>query len=148
MKLILPKDRSSLTEKQDKKYQSLNNLINSLNEKELTTDFISISNSELEALNEIQDSDQHLLKLTTKTYAKIYNRAVTKLKYTTKSYYMTLWMSLGMAVFGIPFGMIFSMSLDNFAFLGLGLPIGMSIGLAIGAGLDKKAETEGRQLVV
>jgi hypothetical protein len=36
--------------------------------------------------------------------------------------------------------------LDNYAFIGIGLPIGMSIGMAIGAGKDNQAKKEGRQL--
>ncbi|MDQ1162310.1 hypothetical protein QE422_002678 [Chryseobacterium sp. SORGH_AS 447] len=33
-------------------------------------------------------------------------------------------------------------------FIGIGLPIGMSIGIAVGTLMDKKAQTEGRQLDV
>lgn len=65
-----------------------------------------------------------------------------------KNYYMTLCMSLGMLFFGLPFGFIFSITLDNFAFIGIGLPIGLSIGLAIGMTMDEKAKKEGRQLNV
>ena len=49
-------------------------------------------------------------------------------------------------IFGIPIGAAFGLSLNNMAFLGIGLPIGMSIGLAMGARMDNKAKEEGRQL--
>ena len=65
---------------------------------------------------------------------------------TTKNYYQTQWMVLGMIIFGLPFGLMYSLALDNFAFFGIGLPIGMPIGLALGAAKDKKAKEEGLQL--
>jgi ABC-type phosphate/phosphonate transport system permease subunit len=61
----------------------------------------------------------------------------------TPKYYQTLWMVLGMTMFGIPFGTIFSTILGNFAFSGIGLAFGLPIGLAIGIAKDKKAEEEG-----
>ncbi len=148
MKLKNLKERSALTEKQVKNYQELQNLINALNEKELTDEFVIKSNEEIDVLNQKNDADKDFLKQTLKTQAKIYNRAVTKLKYTKKSYYTTLWMSLGLAAFGIPFGTVFGIAVDNMGLLGLGLPFGIAIGLAIGSMLDKKAEQEGRQLVI
>lgn len=57
----------------------------------------------------------------------------------TPKYYQTLWMILGMTIFGVPFGMIFSLAIDNMAFLGLGFGFGMPIGMAIGIAKDKKA---------
>lgn len=57
-------------------------------------------------------------------------------------------MTLGMTIFGLPFGLMFAMSLDNMAFLGIGLPMGMPIGMAIGAAKDKKAKDEGKVLEV
>lgn len=61
----------------------------------------------------------------------------------TPKYYQTLWMVLGMTIFGIPFGLIFSTILGNFAFSGIGLAFGMPIGLTVGITKDKKAEEEG-----
>lgn len=66
---------------------------------------------------------------------------------TTPGYYQTLWMSLGMLVFGIPMGLVFSGALGNYAFLGIGIPIGLSIGIAVGAGKDKKAKEAGKQIL-
>jgi len=61
-------------------------------------------------------------------------------------YYQSQWMAIGMAVFGIPFGIVFSMSLNNMAFIGIGLPMGLPIGIAIGQQKDKKAAAEGKVL--
>ncbi len=61
----------------------------------------------------------------------------------TPKYYQTLWMILGMTIFGVPFGMIFSFAIDNMAFLGLGFGFGMPIGMAIGMAKDKKALEDG-----
>ncbi|WP_421765207.1 hypothetical protein [Ekhidna sp.] len=144
MKLNLPKERHALTAKEHKKYQSLTNLIVALNEKDLTEEFISQGNAEIAALDKIDDSNPSLSKAIKKTQTKIYNRAVSKLKYVSKGYYTALWMSLGMTMFGIPFGTVFGIVLDSMAFLSVGLPIGLGIGLAIGASMDKKAESEGR----
>ncbi len=61
-------------------------------------------------------------------------------------YYQNQWMAIGMTAFGLPFGLMFALTLDNMAFLGIGLPIGMSLGIAIGAEKDKKAKAQGLQL--
>jgi hypothetical protein len=55
-------------------------------------------------------------------------------------------MALGIAVYGVPLGLAFGVSLDNMAFLGIGIPIGLAIGIGVGNGMDKKALKEGRQL--
>jgi hypothetical protein len=47
---------------------------------------------------------------------------------------------------GLPIGAALGISLNNIALLGIGLPIGMIYGYFVGKRLDKKAQTEGRQL--
>lgn len=69
-------------------------------------------------------------------------------KLVVPGHYRNQWMALGMAVFGIPLGAALGLSLDNMAFLGIGLPIGLSIGLGVGSSMDQKAQQEGRQLPV
>jgi len=51
-----------------------------------------------------------------------------------------------MCVFGLPIGVLFSQSLDNMAFIGMGLPIGLVIGMVLGQEKDKKAKENGLQL--
>lgn len=64
------------------------------------------------------------------------------------AHYRKQWMVLGMSVFGLPLGVAFSVALDNFAFVGIGLPIGLSIGMAVGAGKDNQAKAAGLQLEI
>lgn len=61
-----------------------------------------------------------------------------------ENYYKNLWFPLGMSVFGLPIGVVMFITLDNPAFIGIGLPIGLGIGSFYGSHLDKKAEKEGR----
>lgn len=63
-------------------------------------------------------------------------------------HYRNRWMALGIAVFGVPLGVVFGLSLDNMAFVGIGLPIGLSIGIAVGTAMDGKVRQEGRQLAI
>ncbi|MEC7754645.1 MAG: hypothetical protein VYB44_11505 [Bacteroidota bacterium] len=65
---------------------------------------------------------------------------------TVPHFYRNLWMGIGMGVFGVPLGTVFSSLLNNFAFVGIGIPVGMSIGMAIGIQKDHQALAEGRQL--
>lgn len=86
-------------------------------------------------IKSIRASEQQIIKLVQK-----------HLKLVPKNYYLVLGMSIGMAAFGIPLGVTFGIVLENMGFIGIGLPIGLGVGMAIGASLDKKAESEGRQL--
>ena len=81
-----------------------------------------------------------------KSYNQIIKLVSAKLKLVPKNYYMTLYMSVGMASFGLPLGVAIGIAADNLGLLGLGLPVGMAIGIAIGAGKDRQAAKEGRQL--
>lgn len=117
-----------------------------LEKKELTDDFIQHVNQLVDELNATESSNRSFAKLVRKAKTGISNRAFKDFKYVAKNYYLTMGLAIGMSVFGIPIGVMFSTALNNFAFIGLGLPIGMSIGMAIGAGLDKKAESDGKQL--
>lgn len=86
-------------------------------------------------------------RLLNRTYHVVTTKLRKEKNIVTPNYYQTLWMSLGMTIFGLPFGLVFSAALDNMAFFAIGLPIGMPIGMAIGINLDKKAREEGRALV-
>jgi hypothetical protein len=63
-----------------------------------------------------------------------------------KNYHRNKWMGIGMLLYGVTFGLIFSALLDNYAFIGIGLPIGMTLGMAIGTNKDNNAKTQGLQL--
>ena len=145
MKINHPISRKDLNPKTQKAYDQLIKLIDSLNEKKLTTEFVQKSNEEISKFDVIPEDDLSR-KIIHKTRSKIYNRAVKELKYVTKNYYLGIWMALGISAFGMPIGVMFGSAMDNMGLLSLGLPIGMAIGMAVGAGLDKKAQEEGRQL--
>ncbi|MEL6804098.1 MAG: hypothetical protein AAFO91_09985, partial [Bacteroidota bacterium] len=55
---------------------------------------------------------------------------------TPKAYYQTLWMSLGMAAFGLPIGLLIALSVDNWGLLAIGLPIGSAVGVILGMSFD------------
>jgi len=120
--------------------------INELQQKELPDFIIEIINNELNSINSFVGEEKEGMKVVKKSQKKIVTMLEKELKIVPKNYYQKLWMLLGMSIFGMPFGLAFGFALGSMAFLGLGLPIGMVIGIAVGNQMDKKAQTEGRQL--
>lgn len=129
-----------------KAYQRMQSLITALNKKEIPKEISTLINQDIEAINSFIGVDKDLKKTINKTYSKTISLIEQKLKLVCRNHYRTLWLALGMSGFGIPMGVAFSAALDNYAFIGIGIPIGMVIGMALGAEMDKKAEKEGRQL--
>ena len=127
-------------------YNFLENLFEELEHKGLPSEIISLINQNIELLNSFSESDKDLLKLIQKIQVEILQLLEKELKYVCKGHYRTLWLSVGMAAFGLPIGVLFGFSLDSMAFIGLGLPIGILIGMTYGISLDKKAQEEGRQI--
>ena len=121
-------------------------LLNELRNRELPDKIISSINSDVDKINSIVDSGKVFRKMVRQKQAEIIKQLEKEQKIVPKNHYRNIWMALGMAVFGVPLGVVFGMSLDNMAFLGIGLPIGLVIGLGVGAEMDKKAFREGRQL--
>lgn len=148
MKIITPKNRTDINtdSKLVSKYNVFTKLIIELNNKELSTDLITTINNHIVELNNFEGETKNLTKLLRKKQSCILNQLAKQSKIVSKNYYRNMWMALGMSIFGIPFGLMFSAALDNYGFLGIGLPMGMPIGMAIGVIMDKKAEQEGRQL--
>ncbi|MUP16208.1 hypothetical protein DWB61_13590 [Ancylomarina euxinus] len=105
-------------------------------------------NKDIEVLNSFSGANKDFLKLLIKKQTKILQLLEKELKLVRKNHYMTLWMSIGMAAFGLPMGAAFGVSLGNMAFIGVGLPLGIALGMAYGTTLDKKACEEGKQLNV
>lgn len=127
-----------------KVYTQFGSLITILEGLSLPDNIVDTINQSIKQLN--MTSNDRLLKETKKEQSKIIKLIEKQLKIVTINHYRNTWMALGMVVFGLPLGLAFSTSLDNMAFIGIGLPIGMAIGLAVGTGMDKKAQEEGRQL--
>jgi hypothetical protein len=127
-----------------KVYNQFQRLITELEGLGLPDNIIDTIHESIDQLN--MTSNDRLLKETKKEQTKIIKLIEKQLKIVPINHYRNTWMALGMVVFGLPLGLAFSASLDNMAFIGIGLPIGMAIGLAVGTGMDKKAQEEGRQL--
>ena len=136
----------SESKKLDKAFNKMHQLIGALNQRELPSSISIPINEKIDLINRFNGTEKELTKTTNKTYSSILKLIEKELKIVPKGYYRTLWMSLGMATFGMPLGVAFSVALDNFAFISIGLPIGIAIGLTMGEGMDQKAAKEGRQL--
>lgn len=145
---LQPLADSEPDEKMEKKYAGLAELIAALRQKELSATTEQQVNEYLQAINQTELRGKELRKELSRTRTRILKLVEKAEKLVPKNHHRDQWMALGMTVFGIPMGMAFGASLDNYGFLGVGLPIGMTIGLGVGSAMDKKAEQEGRQLPV
>jgi len=128
------------------KYVYFEKLIDELKKREMPSEIVNSINQNIEEINSFSGSNKDLRKQIRKSQSNILKLIEKELKLVQKNLYRNRWMAIGMTVFGVPLGMAFGASLDNMAFLGIGIPIGMVIGMAIGAGMDKKAFEEGRQI--
>lgn len=148
MNLTKPINRPELDpeKKVSKRYQVFVNLMDELSEMDIPDDLVSKFNTLIEKLNTISSQDKSLTRKVYSAQSQILKDIEKAFKLVPKNYYKTLWLSLGMAAFGIPLGVAFGTALGNMGFIGIGIPIGLAMGTAYGASLDKKAEKEGRQL--
>lgn len=124
--------------------QKMQNLIGALNKKETPDEVASTINEDVRLLNSFSGTDKECRKAIRKTRYKILKLIEKKLKWVPKNHYRNTWLALGIA-FGVAFGTAFSAE-GNSSNIAIGIPIGMVIGMAFGAGMDKKAEKEGKQL--
>jgi len=149
MEIKNPEKRSNhISKKLDKKYALFEKLATAINQHDIPKE-ISISiNAEIDKLNSISDSAKEKPKKMMRAYSRIIRKLQKELGIVPKNYHRNLWMGVGMAAFGIPMGVSFGLSLDNMAYMGIGLPIGLAIGLAVGSGMDSKAQKDGKQLDV
>lgn len=129
-----------------KEINTLSNLLIALEEKEIPDAIYASINDQIQALNLLSETEKKLRNEVHKTSANILKTLEKELKYVAINHYKNLWMALGMSIFGLPFGLVFSVALDNYGFIGIGLPIGMAIGMSYGITLDKKAQKDGLQL--
>ncbi|TDK42757.1 hypothetical protein [Algoriphagus formosus] len=127
-------------------YSQLKNLLSELRKREIPTEILNAIDQEVDKVNGFSGSDKELPKQIRNSQSLILSLVKKELNVVPKGHFQTLWMVLGMTTFGIPFGVVFGLTLGNMAFFAIGIPMGLSIGLAIGAGMDKKAQEEGRQL--
>ena len=150
MKILKVADRSEFNK--SKKLNNLqtrfNLLVDELNKRNIPIRLVEPFNTAIDKVNNYKGSIGGLRKLFNEVKINILKTLEKELKIVPQKTYLTRWLAIGMAVFGIPIGIAYGNLFDNMAFLGIGLPIGMVIGMAIGAGMDKKAKKEGRQLDV
>ena len=126
--------------------EKLNRLIAAANQHDLPQGLVQAFNQKLTNLEQKLPNPETKVSSISKLTAELIDSLRADAKLFTKNYFLNFWMSLGMAVFGIPFGVAFSAVLKNFAFVGIGLPIGFSIGIGIGTAKDNQVKKEGRQL--
>ena len=147
MSIENPIERSDLGKpKLEKRYRNFRQLIKEVQDREIPEETAQSISANIEALNLVPGTDLKFSKNLRKTQSTIMNTLLKEVKIVPKNYYRNLWLSLGMAVFGVPLGVAFGAAQDNMAFLGIGIPIGMGIGIAIGTAMDEQAKKEGRQL--
>lgn len=126
----------------------LESLIDALKKKELPDDVVHEINRQIAEVNAHTGRDRDYGRKLNKVLQSILTLVQKKLHLVPRDHYRNMWMSVGLAAFGIPLGVAFGMSMDNLGLLGIGLPIGLVIGLAIGTARDKKARDQGKQLDV
>ncbi len=129
-----------------KEYQKMEDLIDALGKKEIPEELLTVINDDIKLVNSFPGTDKELTKTLRKTHSKILKFVEKELKLVAKNHYRTLWLAIGISVFGISMGTVFSAVLGNTGYIGMGIPIGMVIGLVIGANKDKYAEKERKQL--
>ncbi len=129
-----------------KAYDQLDKLLNVLKKKNLTDRIIGSINRDVDKINSIPYHGKAYRRLINKSISGIVELVATELKLVPVNYYRNYWMSLGLAVFGLPLGIVFGTTFGNMAFIGTGLPLGLVIGMAVGMRMDKKALEEDRQL--
>lgn len=127
-------------------FSQFRQLLAELENREIPDEIVTSINNDIDEINSITVIGNELQKEIERRLQRIIKLLEKNLKLVPKNYHRNLWMILGIAVFGIPIGVIFGASLDNMAYLAIGLPIGLVIGIGVGAVMDQKALKKGRQL--
>ncbi len=130
-------------------YNQFDILLSELRKKQLPDSIIETINNEVEEINTSNSlTTADLRKVIKKKQTAILRLIEKELKLVPKNYYRTLWLALGMTVFGIPLGVLTGVLLKKPGLFALGLPIGVAIGVTVGTTMDKTAAKENRQLNV
>lgn len=127
------------------KYLRLQELMERLTTFELSDNLCEKLNVEIQKINS-SEGDQDILKQLRKSQNRILSILERDAKIVTKHHYRNMWLALGLAVFGVPVGVVLGSVLDNMGLMGVGFPFGMFIGIMLGNYMDKRAESEGRQI--
>lgn len=139
-------DHIDFSNKSYKQYNSFKQIIDAVRKRELSDKSIEFINGEIELIQSLDGKEREQTKQVLKSRSKIKTMLEKEYKLVIKGHYQQTWMILGMTVFGVPIGVALSTPMNNYGFIGTGIPIGMVIGMTIGSSMDKKAKEEGRQL--
>ena len=126
----------------------MHRLVDALNQREVPPEISQEINQMIQQIDTGDTQPKQLKKGLFKAYRKITNLVRKELGWVPKSFYQTMWMSLGMGGFGLPIGVVIGVIMGNMGLIGLGIPIGMAIGIGIGIMMDQKAVKNGKQLDV
>ena len=128
-------------------YSQFDTLLSELRKKEVPDSIIQTINNEVEEINTSDSlTTNDLRKVIKKKQTAILRLIEKDLKLVPKNYYRTLWLALGMTVFGMPLGVLAGVLLGQPGLFAIGLPIGVAIGVTVGTLMDKTAAKENRQL--
>ena len=128
-------------------YSQFDILLSELRKKEVPDSIIQTINNEVEEINTSDSlTTNDLRKVIKKKQTAILRLIEKDLKLVPKNYYRTLWLALGMTVFGMPLGVLAGVLLGQPGLFAIGLPIGVAIGVTVGTLMDKTAAKENRQL--
>lgn len=144
--IILSPSADILEPKLTKKFTSLSNLIFAAGKHDLPDSFVAYVNKEIESISQFPGNTTETIKKLGVVQKDFLKRLEKELQLVPKNHYRNLWLTLGMAAFGIPLGVVFGLLMDNMSMLSIGLPIGLAFGVALGVFLDQKASKEGKQL--
>ena len=129
-------------------YTQFQELLKELRQRELPDKIIDTINKDIEELNSTSLVGKELRKLIKQKQINILFLLQRELKIVPKNRYRSLWMVLGMTVFGFPVGIAYGAAIGNVGLFPTGIGFGMVIGLLLGSRMDKKAFEERRQLGV
>jgi hypothetical protein len=142
-----PKYQETQTKKLEKQIDRFQQLLKAFASREIPEPVLNSINEEVGKVNKAESKSLLTAQLS-KSFQNILKIAEKELNLVAKNHYRNTWLAIGMSAFGIPLGLVFSSILNNYGFIGVGLPIGMGIGIAIGSKKDKQALDEDRQLNV
>ena len=137
---------SELSEKEKKEVLELQKLVPELNRREIPEEIAIQIKEKIATLNIFKGTSKEYLKKIRSSKKAIFDMLQKELGLVPKDYYTKLWMSKGLASFGLLFGVLLYAITQNPAFIALGLPLGAAMGSLHGKKLDKKAEEENKQL--
>lgn len=145
--LSSPIDLSN-TAKLENAFNQFDTLLTELRKKEIPSQLIDRINAHVVEINSFTGSGTDFRKFIKMKQSAIVNLLAKEAKIVPKNYFQTIWMSMGMAAFGIPIGVAIGTATKNMGLLGVGLPIGLGLGVVVGRKMDEKAAKENRQLNV